>query len=300
MLKRKFHYLLILIVFPGLANAQEFNCTVQVNDEQLEGTSFGYVKQNLPVDIESYINEFRWTEAEFLEQERINCQISIILKTGSQNSDFSAEAIIQARRPIYNTTTETTTIILSEPTWQFNYPEGKSLIHDELQFDPLTGLLDYYCYLMLGYDFDSFSELGGTPYFIKAQNVVDLAQTSNAIGWARNSNNRRNKLTLIEDLLNNNYQPLRVAYYTYHRKGLDTFTRSQVQARQQVLAALEGIQTAKRRTTNNYLYDLFFDTKSREISSIFADAESQIQLRAFNILRDTDPGHSTEYQNLQN
>ncbi len=299
-LRLKFYLLITLGLTPFSLLAQEFVCDVIVDIKNLEGTSFEYVKSTLETDIESYINEYRWTEIEFQEQERIICQINIVLTGGDQDFNFSAETILSARRPIYNTTTETTTLIVGDQAWQFSYPQGKSLIHDELQFEGLTGFIDYYMYLLLGYDFDTFSPLGGTIYFEKAQNVVDLAQNEQTVGWTRNSNNQRNRFVMITDLLNNNYQPLRNAIYTYHRLGLDTFTQSPESARQQVLAALTEIQGAKRRSTSNFLYDLFFDTKSREISSIFIDADSRIKLDAYNILRETDQGHLSEYDQLQN
>lgn len=293
-------FFITLFLFPLSVLSQEFECDVIVDITNLEGTSFDYVKASLEADIENYINEYRWTEIEFTEQERIVCQINIVLTTGDQDFNFSAETVLSVRRPIYNTTTETTTLIIGDQSWQFSYPQGRSLIHDELQFEGLTGFIDYYIYLLLGYDFDSFSPLGGTSYFEKAQNVVDLAQNEQTIGWTRNSNNQRNRFVLITDLLNNNYQPLRNAIYTYHRLGIDTFTQSPESARQQVLLALKEIQAAKRRSTSNFLYDLFFDTKSREITNIFIDADSQTKLEAYNILRVTDQGHLTDYDQLQN
>ena len=279
---------------------QEFDCEVIIDDSNLEGTSFAYVKESLRTDLEDYINEYRWTELEFTEQEKITCQINIVLTSGTSDFQFSAETVLSARRPIYNTMTETTTMILGDQSWQFSYPEGRSLIHDELQFESLTGFIDFYMYLLLGYDFDSFSPLGGTTYFDKAQNVVDLAQNESTIGWTRNSNNQRNRFVLVSDLLSTNYEPLRNAFYTYHRLGLDTFTQNPAAARQQVLNALTEIQAAKRRSTSNFLYDLFFDTKSREITSVFIDADSRVQLQAYNILRETDQGHLLEYEQLQN
>lgn len=296
----KIHLIVTLFLFPLSLFAQEFDCDVIVDVKNLEGTSFEYVKPSLEADIADYINDYRWTEIVFTERERITCQISIVLTSGNPDFNFTAETIFSARRPIYNTTTQTNTLIVADQAWQFFYPQGRSLIHDDLQFEGLTGFIDYYMYLLLGYDFDSFSPLGGSIYFEKAQNVVDLAQNEQTIGWTRNSNNQRNRFVLITDLLNINYQPLRNAIYTYHRLGLDTFTQSPESARQQVLTALEEIQAAKRRSTSNFLYDLFFDTKSREITNIFIDADSRIKLEAYNILRVTDQGHLTEYDQLQN
>lgn len=295
----KNYYLIIILLFSGFTQAQEFDCQVSVNDEQLEGNSFGYVVNSLKTDLESYINEYRWTEIEFLEQEKIKCQINIILLNGDQDFNFTAETIIQLRRPIYNTSAETTTLIISDGNWQFNFPEGKSLIHDDLEFEPLTGFIDFYLYLLLGYDFDTFSEYGGTEWLQKSQDVVDLAQNSSTIGWTRNTNNGRNRFVLISDLLNNNYEAIRIAYYKYHRIILDRFVSNPNQSRIDLVSLLEEIRDAKRRSTNNYLFDLFFGSKSKEITSILNDAESDLKFQAYNVLRETDSANLSEYESLQ-
>lgn len=279
--------------------AQEFNCTVNVNMDQLEGSSFDYL-DGLKPTLENYINEYNWTENEFREEERINCQIQIVFTSGSSDFTFSAETVFQVQRPIYNTTSKTTTVLLSDNTWQFSYPEGKSLIHDELQFEPLTGFIDFYAFLMLGYDFDTFSKMGGSDYFVKAQNILNLAQTTAAIGWSRSTNNRRNRNTLVTDLVSASYEPLRQAYYQYHRLGLDQFVSKPEAARQEILQSLKTIQEVKRRSTSNYLYDIFFDTKSREISAAFDGAKTEVRLEAYDVLQNTDQGHLSEYENLQN
>jgi hypothetical protein len=296
----KNHYLLLILLYSGFAQAQEFNCIVNINDDQLEGNSFEYVENSLKTDLEAYINEYRWTEIEYEEEERINCQISVILLAGDQDFNFSAETIIQLRRPIYNTGAETTTIIISDGSWQFAYPEGKSLIHDDLEFEPLTGFIDYYLYLILGFDFDTFSQFGGTEWFQKSQDVVDLAQNSPTIGWTRNTNNGRNRFVLVADLLNNNYESVRNAYYVYHRRILDSFVTNPNQSRSELISLLTEIRDAKRRSTNNYLFDLFFGTKSKEITSILEDGNSDLKFEAYNILRDTDSANLTEYEVLQN
>lgn len=295
----KNYYLFFILFFFGFANAQEFDCQVSVNDEQLEGNSFGYVVNSLKTNLESYINEYRWTEIEFLEQEKIKCQINIILLNGDQDFNFTAETIIQLRRPIYNTSAETTTLIISDGSWQFNFPEGKSLIHDDLEFEPLTGFIDFYLYLLLGYDFDTFSEYGGTEWLQKSQDVVDLAQNSTTIGWARNTNNGRNRFVLISDLLNNNYEVIRIANYKYHRIVLDGFVSNPNRSRIDLLSLLEEIRDAKRRSTNNYLFDLFFRSKSKEITSILIDAEPDLKFQAYTVLRETDSANLSEYEILQ-
>ncbi len=279
--------------------AQEFNCQVSLNYDQLEGNSYAYLTE-LEDRIGDYVNDFRWTDIQFQEKERIKCLIQISIESGNSNFDFSGRVIFSVLRPIHSTVTETNSIILNDDNWQFNYPQGKTLIHDELQFENLTGTLDFFMNVILGYDFDSFSKLGGTPYFQKAQNVVDLAQTTSAIGWSRTANNRRNRFNLVNDLLNPSYEPLRRAYYSYHRLGLDQFTLDAEAARKEIIDAITLIRDAKRRATSNYLFDIFFDTKAREIAGIFGEAEASIKRQAYSLLLETDQGHLSEYSGLQN
>ncbi|MFN1835311.1 DUF4835 family protein [Balneola sp. MJW-20] len=281
------------------ARAQEFNCSVTLNTEQIQDASFTYISELKPV-MERYINEYQWTELEVQEHERIDCQVQIIFNSADNDFNFSAQAVFSTRRPIYNTTTQTTTIRISDNTWLFNYPQGKQLIHDELQFDALASFFDFYCYLLLGYDFDSYADQGGEEYYVLAQNVLNLAQTTSAVGWNAQSNNRRNKFTLITDMLTDNYDPLRTAIYKYHRLGLDQFITNEDAARTEILDALKLIRNAKRRTTSTYPFDLFFDAKSREITSVFTEAEVQMRLEAYNVLQETDQGHLSDYDELQN
>ncbi|MDR9418035.1 DUF4835 family protein [Gracilimonas sp.] len=290
---------LILVFFPQTIYAQEFNCDVTINTEQLEGSSYGYLS-NFDRVVESYINEYSWTEEQFREEERINCVIQIAFTSGNSDFTFSAETVLQLQRPIYNTTAKTTTVLLTDNAWQFNYPEGKSLIHDELQFDPLTGFIDFYAYLMLGYDFDTFAEFGGSDYYSNAENILNLAQTTSNVGWTRSSNNRRNRNVLITDLSSTSYRDLRAAIYRYHHLGLDQFVDNPSEARQEILTALKQIQELKRRSSSNYLFDVFFDAKSREIAAIFEDAESSVRLEAYEVLSQTDQGHLSDYESLQN
>ncbi|MEX0720011.1 MAG: DUF4835 family protein [Balneolaceae bacterium] len=299
MKKTHFFTFTILLLLPFALQAQELNCEVNLNTQQLTNSSFDYIDELKP-RLENYINEYKWTEEDFREEERIDCQINIVLNSGSQDFTFAAEAVFQTQRPIYYTNSKTTSILLSDNTWQFSFPEGRSLIHDDLQFDQLTGFIDFFIYMLLGYDFDSFSDQGGDPYFAKAQNILNLAQTTSAVGWSRTANNRRNRYILVSDMTSTNYEPLRTAYYRYHRLGLDQFVSKPEEARTEILEALKAIRDNKRRSTNNYLYDLFFDTKYREISAVFDAAEPQLRLEAYNVLQQTDQGHLSEYERLQN
>lgn len=278
------------------ASAQEINATVTVDRSQISGTSLGYL-DNFPGELETYINEYDWINPNFLEEERVAVDLQITLLEVDNNYNFEAQLIIRSRRPIYNTTRETVLFLYSDDNWHFNYMPNRTLIHDELQFDPLTSVIDFYMHVVLGFDFDSFGQLGGTPYYRDAQNIVSLAQSTASQGWS--GQNRQNRAQLISDLRSTSYEPFRLAIYQYHRLGLDNFLNNPQEARQQVLESLQKIQEARRNTLNDLLFDIFFNAKYREIVSVFEDADPEMKLEVYNLLSNIDQSHLSEYRKLQ-
>lgn len=293
-----FIFLFCGIIFPSGLMAQEFDCDVAINDRQISGSSYDYVSE-LVTDLENYINGYRWTNDRYQDHERIRCNFQIVLTGVDDNFNYTAEIALTMRRPIYNTNQESLAILFSDNNWRFYYPQNKNLVHDQLQFDDLTSFVDFYVYIMLGFDYDSFSELGGTRYFGEAQSVFELGQNSGSQGWGRSIGAQRNRYGLISDITSPAYGGFRKAIYRYHRFGLDQFTTQPDEARNEVLAALELIQENKQLTNNNYLFDIFFSSKYTEIVAIFQDADAEMRTRAYNLLRDVDPGHSSEYEKLQ-
>jgi len=289
--------LLTLTIYPKSLNAQELNCSVTVNDRQISGSSTEYISELAPA-VERYLNENRWTNDRYEEQERIRCNIQILLTDVDGNSNFTAEAVISASRPIYNTNRQTTLMVINDSAWRFNYSRNKNLIFDDLQFDDLTSFLDFYAYIILGYDYDSFSDLGGSSHFNSALSIFEIAQNTGAQGWGRSIGAQRNRFGLINDLTNPSYRDLRSAYYRYHRLGLDQFTQQEELARNEIVEALDLIRENKRVTSNNYLFDLFFSTKYLEIVAAFIDAPPSTRTAAYNILRDVDPANTSEYRKL--
>lgn len=293
----------IIVLFMGVlsmqALAQEFDCEVSVNDRQINDTSLDYISELGP-DIENYLNNYRWTNDRFNDYERIQCTMQIVLTGSDGNFNFTSEVVLSTRRPIYDTIQQSVNILITDNNWRFNYPRNKNMLHDDLQFDDLTSFLDFYAYIMLAFDYDSFERLGGTEYINRAQNVFDLGQNSGVQGWGRSIGAQRNRFGLITDLSNPAYEGVRIATYQYYRTGIDLFTARPEEAREGILESIELLQETKRSTSNNYLFDIFFGSKYREITAAFLDAELEVRLDAYNLLRDVDPAHSTEYERLQN
>ena len=296
---KKIVYLSFLILLIGgwSARAQELDCKVSLDMSQVNSSNLDYLN-NLKSAIESYINDYHWTSDKFQDYERIKFNIQVIINQVDNNYNVKATLVIQSQRPIYNTVSHTPILVLSDD-WNFNYPPNKSIVHDQFQYDDIASMLDYYSYLVLGFDYDTFSLMGGTPYFTKAQKVVDLAQGVGAGGGWSSSSGPRSRYTLVTDLLNPNYAGIRKYNYIYHRKGLDMFTLNAEKARQNILQALNILYQTQQNTTDNYPFDLIFNTKYKEYVSVFQDAKVDTRLEVYRLLTKMDTGHITEYDKLK-
>lgn len=290
---------LVILLCMGTAllqsvHAEEFACRVQVDRSQLSGSEFSYL-DDLERRIEEYLNTRDWTDDRYLPFERIACSMQVILLESVGLSEFRARVVVTSRRPIYGTAQSTVVTRISDSEWQFEYSRGTSLNFDLERYNALTSVLDFYAFVMLGYDYDTFSELGGTDYFEQARRVAEQAEGNGDPGWSA-VGSQRNRRELINDLLDQRHRSLRQAYYQYHLNGLDRFVDEPEAARSVMIDALETIEELDRAVSDSYPLSLFFDTKYRELAAAFSDGE--FGNRAYNLLTTIDPSHSSEYNAL--
>jgi hypothetical protein len=273
---------------------QELACRVEIDRSQLSGSQFSFL-DNLERKIREYLNTQNWTENRFLPFEQISCSLQIVILEAVSITEFRARLIVTTRRPIYGTSQSTVVVRINDPEWRFEFGRGSSLTYDLQEYNSLTSVLDFYAYVVLGYDYDTFSELGGTPHFETARRIADEAKGSGDPGWSTVST-ERNRRQLIDELLAQRHQPLRRAYYQYHLNGLDRFVQEPTAARKEVLGVLENLQTVSRNLSSSYPLDLFFSTKYQEITAIFLQGDFGDQ--AYSLLTQADPSHSSEYNKL--
>jgi len=274
---------------------QELNCSVNLDISQLSGSDFDYL-QDLERRIREYLNQRQWTEHRYRPEERIDCTFQIFIERTVGIQEFTAQLVVAARRPIYDTAQTTPTFRVKDQ-WTFEFSRGSSLLFEPNTFDPLTSVLDFYAYVILGYDYDTFSPLGGTPYFQEARRIADLAATANASGW-ESLGNDQTRTALITEILRPRMQRLREATYRYHLEGLDRFVASTEEARATILAQLEVLDALTQDVSRSYALDIFFGTKYEEFAAVFRD--SRLGSEAYTILTTIDPSHSSTYNALVN
>lgn len=291
------HVLILPILFLisiGTVQAQEFNCSVSVNYQNLSGSDYDYL-QELSELVREYMNQRIWTEERYRDFERIDCGLQLNFMEAITLTSFSVRLIVVSRRPIYNATQQSTVVQFSDDNWQFNYARGTPLIFDPEVFNPLTSVLNFYAFLLLGYDYDSFAEFGGTPYFERARRISELAEAAGGGGWSQIGADR-SRGKLIAEILDPRFRSLRKGYFDYHFGGLDQFVDDAQAARISVFGVLEAIGLLYEEVSRSYVLDVFFTSKYQELTSIFQ--ESPLASQAYELLSDIDAGHLTEYSKM--
>lgn len=295
--KASFPLLFLITLLQG-TQAQELKCRVVVNAQQIAASERAIFTE-MENTFAQFINDRVWTEDEFQLEERINCNIILTLdpkETEAGAGRFGASVQILASRPVYGSDYETVLFNFADRDWQFEYFTSQPLQFNENSFTSnITSLLAFYAYVIIGMDYDSFSELGGTKYFQVANQIVSNAQNSNYVGWNQ-FNSVRNRYWLSENLLSASFEPLRKGIYLYHLKGLDTFAANPDEARKVILEAVKGMQSTNKARPRSILTISFIDAKESELVSIFKEGDPSIRKQVYDILRGIDPARTETFK----
>ena len=278
------------------ATAQEFNCVVGVNYRALSGSDYSFLDE-LQERLFEYMNDRQWTDDRFEEEERIDCNMQIVFSAAPTQTRFSARLVLASRRPIYGSAQQTQVLTLSDEDLEFEYSQGTPLIHQPDQYHPLTSVLDFYAYIMLGYDYDTFDALGGQPHFEEARRIAELGETRGALGWS-SLGGGQSRGELISQIMDPRFQSLRQIYFDYHYGLLDHFIDEPDESRERLLATVEELQALREDVTRAYYLDQFFAAKYSEIVRVFRGSQQASQ--AFNALSQSDPAHLSDYSTMMN
>ena len=288
-------FLFFLMYISLGADAQEIFCNVQVNSSQIQ-TSDRKVFQTLQTAIYEFVNNTKWTSASIKNEERIECTFLINIKEKVSNDEYKASIQVQSTRPIYGTSYKSTMLNYLDNNFRFRYLEYQSLeFNENAHISNLTSVLAYYVYMVLGLDFDTFSEYGGAPYYIKAQNIVNKAQNAREIGWKAFESDK-NRYWLVHDLLDTRYEKIHNCYYRYHRLGMDLMSDKADDGRYEITEALHELRSIYQNNPSAFILKIFFDAKADEITKIYSEAFPNEQARVIKLLTEIDPANSTKYQ----
>lgn len=297
MWKKFFLFGLMVSGIISVVAGQELRCNISVSSQKIQATN-RELFTNMQRDMYEFLNNKRWSENVFAYDERVECSIQITLDEQTGSDQFRGSMQVRVGRPVYNSSYNTVLLNFKDNDIDFIYREFEPLVYNENgQNSNLVSLLAFYANIILGLDYDSFSQMGGNEFYNRAERIAAQCQSSRETGW-KSFESRRNRYWLINNLQDRSYAPVREGIYRYHRLGLDGMSENIVDGRLAMVEALELLQKAHRSKPNAYIMQVFFDAKADEIVNVFKPAFTDERKRVYNIVSEINPANNTKYKTL--
>ena len=277
----------IACLFPNRVNGQELNCEVEINADQVQATN-KQVFSTLKDAINEYMNTNKFSNAQFSVNEKINCRLFFTIKEYNDNT-MVGDLQVQSSRPVYNSSYTTTLINFKDTKVEFTYQENEPLIFSENNMESnLTAILNFYAYLILAIDFDSFSPKGGEAFYERAQNIVQMAQSSGESGW-KAFEDTKNRSAVLSAYTEPNTSIIRTLLYEYHRLGLDEMVLSPDKGRAKISSTLDYLKKIYDVAPMSVGLSMFKDAKLDELVNLYTKSSQTERDNAYEILSSLYP-----------
>ena len=274
-----------------------------MNAGRIASTVDRKVFQTLQTSLTNFVNNRKWTTDNFQPNEKIECNFILNLSQQLESNLYQASLTVQAARPVYNSNYLSPLVNYQDNDVTFQYTEFQPLEFNENKVqgnDPaqanLTAVFAYYIYMILGFDYDSFSARGGDKYFQKAQNIVNNAPEGRGIGGWKPFDGNRNRYWLQENMNNSRYSIIHDAFYNYYRNGMDKMYDDVYAARRGILESLTNLETINAEVPNTMIVQFFFQGKADELIKIFSKAQGPDKARASELLQKLDIANAGRYK----
>lgn len=275
--------------------AQELNCQVEFNTDQIEGTNKS-VFSTLQEAVNDYMNTTTFTPDQFAANEKIECRLFFTIKEYSEDGIAKGDLQVQAIRPVYNASYTTTLLNFKDSKIDFSYIEGEPLNFTvNTMENQLTAILNFYAYLILALDYDSFAPNGGEPYWERLKQIVQMAQSSGEIGWKAFEDTKNRSAILSAFTEGKTGEEMRRMFYDYYRLGLDTMVLTPDKGRAQITESLNALKDLYSTQPMSVALSLFRDAKLDELVNIYSKAPAEERSKVYNLLQ---PIYPTEEQRL--
>ncbi len=296
--------LLVLCMFVGTGlKAQELNAKVTVLSQKVSTQIDKKIFNTLQTQLTNLLNNRKWTSDNFKSNERIECSFLLTLDREVDKNVYTGSLIIQAARPVYNSSYNSPLINFQDNDFTFKYIEYQPVEFNESRIrgsdgltSNITAVFAYYTYLILGMDYESFSKGTGEPYFKKMLNIVNNAPEGRDIrGWTQ-FDGLRNRYWLSENLINTRYTLIHDAFYNYYRASLDNWYDNEQTARQQMLQVLNTLNQFVEENKNTMVMQFFMQGKKDELIKMFKKSPPDERIRAIEILQKVDITNANNYR----
>ncbi len=299
MLKYIALFLFIVTIGPATVYSQELNCQVTVNSTQIQGTTEKQVFDQVQKAVFEFMNNTKWTKDNYTTNERIDCSILINITSKLSTEDYKATIQIQSRRPTYKSSYNSPLVNYMDENFVFKYGQFQQLEFNINNYsNNLTSVLAFYAYIIIANDYDTFTNLGGTEYFQKAQLIVSNAQSSGEVGWKSFESNK-NRYWIVENALQPVFQPLRECMYQYHRLGLDIMNDKPDDGRKAILNSTDLLVKVYKDRPASFILELFFNAKADELVNIFSKGFPDEKTKAVENLSKVNPTNASKYSKIQ-
>ncbi|MCE2845401.1 MAG: DUF4835 family protein [Sphingobacteriales bacterium] len=296
-MRKSFPFFILMILVSVASRAQELNCMVSVIAPRIQ-TSDKRIFTTLQTSIMEFMNNTRWTGDKYKNEEKIECSIQIEITERIGSDEFKGTIQVSSRRPVFGTSYNSPLLNYKDDDLRFRYVEYQPLDYTDGQVNPnLVMVMAFYAYTIIGFDYDTYSPLGGGPYFSKAQAIVANSANSAEPGW-KAFEGLRNRFWLIENINNPIYKPIRQFYYDFHRKGLDTMVKKRDESIRQISTSLEKLRKVHNDKPLSVFMKTLFDAKSEEMVNLFTGAPGDVQSTAKQTLSTIDPINTSKYQKI--
>lgn len=280
----------ILLTFLGAAlfhfsatslSAQQMKSRVTVVLEQLP-INLREDMADLNQVIQDYIDNYDWVEDDQGGQLRISMQFLLTDASVTGETRFKANLVVTNEKEIQ----------YLDKRCHFSYQRNEQLVHDLNQIGPLTALIDYYVYLILGNEYDKLSRFGGDVYFKLAQEVAGQGRFQLATfkdGWEQRTED-------IREILSNDYRDYRLMKDVFFY-GIYLFddTGNVPRGRKYVAEAVKMMERGIRKQPKiKKEYEMFIQAYSGAIIQTFNEAENTREV--FETMVRLDPDHKDSYE----
>ena len=297
-MKRWLCILSLLVCCHAAAEAQELNCRVAINASQIQGTNT-QVFTTLENALKEFINDRKWTSAQYSPAERITCSMNITVKEYTDDGAFKCELTVQSNRPVYNSNYNNILFNFKDNDYNFNYLEYYPLeFRDDMIDNNLTAVIAYYIYLIIGLDMDSMAPMGGTDVLHRVENIVQAAQSLSESGW-KAFDDSKNRHAIITDYMDGGMQPLRQMMYDYHRLGLDEMAQNADRGRAKITESLNLLKEARDNKAMSALPQLFVEIKKDELVNIYSKGTQSERDGVYDLLMDISPSQSSDWDKIK-
>ncbi len=299
---------LFAMTFASLGFAQELNCKVTIGHDKISGVD-NEVFNAMQKAVYEFLNQHKWSNDEFQTAEKIDVTVFINLTANKVNNDpeaYSATLSISASRPVFGSTYTSAILNYMDRDFSFKFSQYNSLQFDDNRVtgvdglsSNLTAVLAYYSYLVLGFDYDSYSPLGGSQYFKKAQNIVNNAPEDKSVSGWKATESSRNRYHIVDQILNTRFEDVRSYWYTMHRGGLDSMFTKPIDARNKILNGLKKVYQVNKENPNSVFLAVFFAAKTEEFVHLVAQAPKNERGQYISLLTAMDVPNAAKYNNLR-